>query len=113
MTVDVQKLFNEDLPGVLTRKAEEARKIGGKYQMNITGDGGGSWTIDLTADPPAITPGTVTDAGVTIDVANSDFQTMLSDPGAGMKLFFAGKLKVKGNNMLAMNLQKLFALSKP
>ncbi|MFO0630736.1 MAG: SCP2 sterol-binding domain-containing protein [Polyangiales bacterium] len=29
-----------------------------------------------------------------------------------MKLFFAGKLKVKGNQMLAMNLQKLFALAK-
>jgi hypothetical protein len=27
-----------------------------------------------------------------------------------MKLFFAGKLKVKGNQMLAMNLQKLFKL---
>ena len=112
MAVDVQKLFNEDLTNALAARGDDARKIGGKYQMNITGDGGGSWTIDLTADPPAITPGTVTDAGVTIDVANSDFQTMLSDPGAGMKLFFAGKLKVKGNNMLAMNLQKLFGLMK-
>jgi putative sterol carrier protein len=29
-----------------------------------------------------------------------------------MKLFFAGKLKVKGDQMKAMNLQKLFALAK-
>ena len=112
MSVDIQKLFNQDLTQALANRAADARKIGGKYQMNINGEGGGSWTIDLVSDPPAITSGVVTDAGVTIDVAASDFQTLVADPGAGMKLFFAGKLKVKGNQMLAMNLQKLFALTK-
>lgn len=112
MSVDVQKLFNEDLTRALATNGDAARKIGGKYQMNITGEGGGSWTIDLVSNPPTITSGTATDAGVTIDVANSDFQTLVADPGAGMKLFFAGKLKVKGNQMLAMNLQKLFALTR-
>ncbi|MFO0630737.1 MAG: hypothetical protein U0325_34635 [Polyangiales bacterium] len=43
--------------------------------MNITGEGGGSWTIDLVSNPPTITSGVATDAAVTIDVANSDFQT--------------------------------------
>ena len=31
-------------------------------------------------------------------------------PENGMQLFFAGKLKVQGNQMLAMKLQKLFGL---
>jgi hypothetical protein len=91
-------------------KGDDARKIGGKYQLNISGEGGGSWSIDLVANPPTSAAGTVTDAQVTIDVAAADFQTLVADPGAGMKLFFAGKLKVKGNQMLAMNLQKLFKL---
>ncbi len=112
MSVDVQKLFNEDLTQALANRAEEARKIGSKYQMNITGDGGGSWTIDLVSNPPVIAAGVATDVGVTIDVAHADFQTLVADPGAGMKLFFSGKLKVKGNQMLAMNLQKLFALTR-
>ena len=43
-------------------------------------------------------------------MADADFQTMVADPSAGMKLFFAGKLKVKGNQMLAMKLKDLFAL---
>lgn len=110
MAVDIQKLFNEQIPGALARKGDDARKIGGKYQLNISGEGGGSWTIDLVANPPTSAAGTVTDAQVTIDVAAADFQTLVADPGAGMKLFFAGKLKVKGNQMLAMNLQKLFKL---
>lgn len=110
MTVDIKKLFNEEIPGALAKRGDDARKIGGKYQLNITN--AGSWTVDLVSNPPAVTEGTATDAGVTIDVADTDFQTMLADPSAGMKLFFAGKLKVKGNQMLAMNLQKLFGLLK-
>ena len=109
MAVDVKNLFNVELVSALASKPAEARKIGGKYQLNVTG--AGSWTIDLLSDPPKVTESTSTDAQVTIDVAESDFQTMVQDPSAGMKLFFAGKLKVKGNQMLAMNLQKLFALS--
>lgn len=110
MAVDTIKLFNEEVPAALAAKAADARKIGGKYQLNVTGSG--AWTIDLTADPPTCTAGTADGAQVTIDVAESDFQSLYSDPGAGMKLFFAGKLKVKGNQMLAMNLQKLFGLLK-
>lgn len=110
MAVDIQNLFNEKIPAALARKGDEARKIGGKYQLNISGEGGGNWTIDLVSNPPTSAAGTVTDAQVTIDVAATDFQTLVSDPSAGMKLFFAGKLKVKGNQMLAMNLQKLFKL---
>ena len=110
MTVDTKKLFNEEIPGALTRRGDEARKIGGKYQLNIAG--AGNWTIDLVSNPPTTVEGTATDAAVTIDVADADFQTMVVDPTAGMKLFFAGKLKVKGNQMLAMNLTKLFTLLK-
>ena len=107
MTVDVKKLFNEDLQGALTRNPEAARKIGGKYQINIASTG--SWHLDLVANPPTLVEGTG-DAQVTIDVTEPDFQSLVADPSAGTKLFFAGKLKLKGNQMLAMNLPKLFAL---
>lgn len=108
MAVDVRDLFNNKLSAALAKNPDEARKVGGKYQLNIAG--AGSWTIDLVANPPTIAEGQSADAGVTIDVAESDFQQLVADPNAGMKLYFAGKLKVKGNQMLAMNLQKLFKL---
>jgi putative sterol carrier protein len=105
---DIQQLFNVEVPAALAAKPEEAKAIGGKYQLNITG--AGNWTIDLTPQGPSCVEGEAADAGVTITVTDADFQTLLADPGAGMKLFFAGKLKVKGNQMLAMNLQKLLKL---
>ena len=107
MAVDTKKLFNEDLPAALAKNAEEARTIGAKYQMNITGEG--SWFIDVSASGPKVEPGEQA-ADCTITIAAEDFQKLLENPQAnGMQLFFAGKLKIGGNNMLAMKLNKLFS----
>jgi putative sterol carrier protein len=108
MAVDIKKLFNEELPGALTKNAEDAKTIGAKYQMNITGEG--EWTIDVTSTGPSCKAGTDASADCTITIAAEDFQKLVENPQAnGMQLFFAGKLKVAGNQMLAMKLQKLFS----
>jgi putative sterol carrier protein len=107
MAVDVKQLFNEMLPGALSRNAEDAKTIGAKYQMNITGEG--EWNIDVSATGPSCKPGTGP-ADCTITIAAEDFQKLVENPQAnGMQLFFAGKLKVAGNQMLAMKLNKLFS----
>jgi putative sterol carrier protein len=107
MAVDVKKLFNEELPAALQKNAEDARTIGAKYQMNITGEG--EWNIDVSSTGPACKAGEGP-ADCTITIAAEDFQKLVENPQAnGMQLFFAGNLKVTGNQMLAMKLQKLFS----
>lgn len=112
MAVDIQKLFNVDLPAALEKNAAEAREIGAKYQINVTGEGGGEWFIDVSASGPKAEAGNPGTADCTIGVTSEDFQKLHENPEAnGMQLFFAGKLKVQGNQMLAMKLKKLFALT--
>ena len=107
MTVDIKKLFNEELPAALQKNADDAKSIGAKYQMNVTGEG--EWNIDVSSTGPACVAGTA-DADCTITIASEDFPQLVENPQAnGMQLFFAGKLKVAGNQMLAMKLQKLFS----
>jgi putative sterol carrier protein len=107
MAVDTKKLFNEDLPAALAKNAEDARTIGAKYQMNITGEG--SWFIDVSATGPKCVPGEEP-ADCTITITSEDFQKLIENPQQnGMQLFFSGKLKIAGNNMLAMKLNKLFS----
>jgi putative sterol carrier protein len=107
MAVDVKKLFNEYLPANLAKNAEDAKTIGAKFQMNITGEG--EWFIDASATGPVCRAGTEA-ADCTITIAAEDFQKLIENPQAnGMALFFAGKLKVDGNQMLAMKLNKLFS----
>jgi putative sterol carrier protein len=106
MAVDIQKLFNDELPAALAKNAEDARTIGGKFQINVTG--AGEWHLDATATGPALKSGQDT-ADVTITLASEDFEKLLENPQANsMQLFFAGKLKVAGNQVLAMKLPKLF-----
>jgi putative sterol carrier protein len=107
MAVDTKKLFNEDLPAALAKNAEDAKTIGAKYQMNITGEG--SWFIDVSATGPKCVAGEEP-ADCTITIAAEDFQKLFENPQQnGMQLFFSGKLKIVGNNMLAMKLNKLFS----
>jgi len=109
MAVDIKKLFNEELPAALAKNAEDAKTIGAKYQMNITGEG--EWNIDVSASGPSCKSGTYP-ADCTITIASEDFQKLFENPQAnGMQRFFAGKLKVTGNQMLAMKLQKLFSFT--
>ena len=111
MAVDIQKLFNEDLPAQLAKHPDAAKQIGGKFQMIITGDGGGEWFIDVSDSGPKAAPGNPGGADLTMTVTAEDFQKLHENPQAnGMQLFFAGKLKLVGNQMLGMKLSKLFDL---
>ena len=112
MAVDIQKLFNDELPSMLAKHPDQAKQIGAKFQMNVTGDGGGEWFIDVSDSGPKAEKGNPGGADCTITISAEDFQKLHENPQAnGMQLFFAGKLKVSGNQMLAMKLQKLFSLS--
>jgi putative sterol carrier protein len=108
MPVDIAKLFNEYLPERLAKHSDEAKAIGATYQMNITGSG--SWFIDVSPTGPACVAGEKP-ADCTITISSDDFQKLYDEPQSqGMQLFFTGKLKLSGNQMLAMKLQKLFTL---
>ena len=111
MAVDIKKPFNEEIPSRLAAHSDAAKEVGGTYQMNITGDDGGEWLIDVSDKGPSCTAGKPGGADVTITLASEDFQKLMENPQANsMQLFFAGKLKVEGNQMLAMKLTKLFAI---
>jgi putative sterol carrier protein len=107
MAVDIKKMFNEELPASLAKNAEDARTIGAKFQLCIGGEG--EWFIDVTDAGPVCRAGTE-EADCTLSIEAEDFQQLMENPQAnGMTLFFAGKLKVAGNQMLAMKLPKLFS----
>lgn len=106
-----QELFNVQLPQALAQHPMRAKEINAVYLFKITGAGGGSWTVDLTATTPICVPGDRGIAQCAFEVAHADFQAMLNNPALGMQLYFQGKLRVTGDPMLATKLQKLFALT--
>jgi len=105
---DAQDLFDAKVPEALKKHPDQAREVNAVYYFNISGDGGGEWTVDLTSNPPSVATGDTGNAQCKIEVAHSDFMEMLKDPQLGMQLFFQGRLKVEGDPMLATRLQQFF-----
>src|SRR5262249_2985834 len=91
---------------------DKARELNAIYCFKITGDGGGEWTVDCTIDPPTCTRGDSGKAQCTVEVTHEDFKTMLTDPQAGMQLYFQAKLHISADPMLAMKLQQLFEIAR-
>jgi putative sterol carrier protein len=102
-------MFNEDLPAVVVSRAEDAKLVNAKYQMNITG--AGCWHLDFTSTGPSVTAGE-READCKITLAVEDFLKIHENPAVGQQLFLTGKLRVTGNMMLGMRLQKIFDLLK-
>lgn len=105
---DARELFDVAIPEALKQHPDKAKEVNAVYYFNITGDGGGKWTVDLTSDPPKVVQGDGGNAQCSIEVSHEDFQEMLRDPQVGMQLYFQGRLKVMGDPMLATRLQQLF-----
>ncbi len=109
LVIDIKNFFDRELPAAIATKPDEAKQVGASYQLNITGVG--EWFVDLKSDSPLVSPGNPGGADCTITLAEEDFQKLSENPQAnGMQLFFAGKLKIAGDNMLAMRLSEIFAL---
>ena len=108
---NAKELFDDMIPRGIANNPDKAKEVGAIYVFRITGDGGGDWVVDLTADPPSCKPGVSDNAQCTIEVEHTDFQRMLAQPNSGMELYMSGKLRVTGDPMLATRLQQFFRLA--
>jgi hypothetical protein len=109
-TESAQELFNQRVPAALAAHPDKAKEIGAIFQFKITGDGGGTWTVDLVSSPPTCLPGEKGTPQCTIEVAHEDFKSLLGNPALGMQLYIQGKLRIAGDPMLAMKMSKLLEL---
>jgi len=83
----------------------KAKAINAVYQFNITGEQGGTWTVDCAA--PEAKSGAAPNPGCTITISDCDFVDLVEGKLNGQLAFMSGKLKVGGNMALAMKLQQV------
>merc|ERR1711907_264691 len=99
----------ETLAAELPKHPDVTKKVNAVFQWDIkTGSGVDTWTMDLKAGK--IEKGAAAKADCTIAVAEDDFLSMISGKGNSQAMFMQGKLKIKGNMMLAMKLGELTKL---
>jgi len=100
-----KEIFSDILPGKLEEN-DDIEDIDAIYQFDVSGDDGGTWTIDFTKDEDFVSDGAHDDADCTIEVSDSDFVGMWNGALSGQQLFMMGKISVDGDMGLALKLQK-------
>jgi putative sterol carrier protein len=104
----VKEIFDSEIPNRLKAKPELAKDINAVVHFNITGDGGGIWTLDATKASEWIAAGAVGEPKMVISCSAVDFEKIVTKQMNAQMAAMSGKLKFKPMDMgLAMKLAKL------
>jgi putative sterol carrier protein len=103
----VKDVFEQHIPAKFQAKPDVVAKIDAVYQFNISGPGGGAWTVDCTAPGGKIQAGTAPNAKCTVSATDADFLNIVNGKLNAQMAFMSGKLKIQGDMGLAMKLQQI------
>jgi len=81
------------------------------YQFELTGDNGGSHWVKIADGEATSGDGQAENPNITLTMADSDFEDMVTGKLNGQTAFLTGKLKIQGDMTLAMKLQSVFVLA--
>lgn len=96
----------EAIRGVLSEDVVKSTQ--GVYQFDLSGDHSGVWFLDLKSDGGSAGRGqSPVKADVVMTMDSADFSRMFAGKLKPTLAFMSGKLKIKGDMMLAMKLEKL------
>jgi putative sterol carrier protein len=103
----VKDVFEKHMPERLRSRPDVVAKIASVYQFNISGPGGGQWSVDCTTPGGAVTAGHGNGAKCTVSCSDADFLDIVNGRLDAQLAFMAGQLKIQGDMGLAMKLQQI------
>ncbi len=104
---NVKDIFDK-MPGVFD--ADAAQGLSAVFQFEITGDGGGNWSIIVKDGTCEIAEGSHDEPTVTLTMSAETWLGMINKEINGMQAFMGGQLKATGDIMLAQRIEQLFPL---
>ncbi len=103
-------ILETEIPALLKEKPELAKDLNAVVHFVVSGDGGGTWTLDATKDSDWVSTGANGTPKMTISVSNEDFVKIRAKQMNAQMAAMQGKLKFKPMDMgLAMKLAKLLS----
>jgi len=103
----VKDVFEKHIPAKFQAKPDVIQKINAVYQFNISGPGGGSWSVDCTQPGGRVAPGTASSAKCTVAAVDQDFLNIVNGKLNAQMAFMSGKLRIQGDMGLALKLQQI------
>jgi putative sterol carrier protein len=102
---DVKEVFSK-MPEAFNAAA--AQGVDAVFQLEITGEGGGSWHVMVKDATCQINEGTHSAPNVTLQMSAETWLAIVNRELNGMQAFLSGKLKATGDIMLAQRIEQLF-----
>jgi putative sterol carrier protein len=110
MPSDVREVLEAMPSAFLPDKAGNAKAL---FQLNMTGDGGGQWVLDIANGQCHVREEVAPrQPDVTLTMAASDFVALSRNELDAVRAFMTGKIKVSGNVGLVMQLLQWFERGK-
>ena len=101
----VKEIFSQ-MPANIN--ADAAKGMSSVIQFNLTGDGGGSYYIQIKDGAATVGEGSHASPNMTMTIAAADYVDLITGKLNGQMAFMSGKLKIAGDMGLAMKMQTLF-----
>jgi putative sterol carrier protein len=106
--MSAKDIIENQIPAKLAEKPDLAKEINAVIHFDVTGDGGGKWTVDTTKTEGWVSEGLNGASKMTVTVSNDDFVKITNKQLNAQMAAMQGKLKFKPMDMgLAMKLAKL------
>ena len=77
------------------------------YQFNLSGEGGGEFSVAITDGVATIKEGAIDSPNVTVTMSLDDFNKITEGKLNPTAAFMSGQLKISGDMSLAMKLQSI------
>ena len=88
--------------------AQAAQGVNATYQFELTGDGGGTYNVQIANGTATVNKGPAASPNITITMAAQDYLDMINGKLNPQMAFMGGKLKIKGDMSLALKMQQIF-----
>ncbi len=109
MASQVNEVLEAMPASFLPEKAGNAKAL---FQLNLSGEGGGQWVLDVANGQCQVREETAVRPDVTLSMSARDFVALSRDELDPVPAFMRGKIKVSGNVGLVMQLLQWFERGK-
>ncbi len=104
----VREIFEHRLGQRMSAHPELALHRSGICQFTVSGEGGGTWCIDLSGDGGTVHPGEHDRPDCVVEVGAEDFVALVNGAADPVELFYLGRLSIRGDVSLAMRMASLW-----
>jgi putative sterol carrier protein len=91
--------------------ASKAEGVAGSIRLELTGEGGGSWTIRIADADFELVEGSSESATSTLTMSAQDFVGLVNGEVNAMAAFMQGRIRLEGDLGLAMKFQTIFGIA--